>query len=84
MSVRTILRVQDVDEETIALKHGVGSDALCRGRIVNGIYNSCKSNAMGILAYSLQLVVADTKDADFFRKTSVSERLGACGDAYER
>ena len=82
MSVRTILRVQDVDEETIALKHGVGSDALCRGRIVNGICNSCKSNAMGILAYSLQLVVADTKDADFFRKTSVSE--SACGDAYER
>jgi hypothetical protein len=51
--------VTDIDDEVICLKHAVGKDVSCRGRVRDGECARCHNKTPGVLAYSFSMIVKD-------------------------
>ena len=51
-------------DDLVCLKHEVGSEASCRGHVMNGECKRCKQSVPGVLSYSFEIIMRDITHSD--------------------
>jgi hypothetical protein len=54
--------IENVSPDIVKLKHEIGSDARCRGNVVNGTCRKCRRDVAGVLSYGFDMIIEDMEN----------------------